>query len=209
MIPVLREKLASVFETDHFSEEFRSGNGVVDLVFTTSVNKEWLWKNPVDFETVYYLSNHIDALNKKLPFDFLERTSMQKQKRVALLRALLELMYLEKTQNFYFVKKIFKTPVKDIISIEAKIKDWRKGVYQAQRYKYFSNKSFLAISNDYVHRVDQQKLKQKNIGLISVSHGDIEFIHMPPSEEPANKASFNYLATCLFAALKTQNLIQQ
>lgn len=90
MIPVLREKLASVFETDHFSEEFRSGNGVVDLVFTTSINKEWLWKNPVDFETVYYLSNHINALNKKIPFDFLERTSMQKQKRVALLRVFLQ-----------------------------------------------------------------------------------------------------------------------
>lgn len=36
MIPVLRENLAQVYNTEFFLEEFSSGLGIADLVFTTN-----------------------------------------------------------------------------------------------------------------------------------------------------------------------------
>ena len=47
-----------------------------------------------------------------------------------------------------------------IIAIEAKLSDWKNGFYQALRYRYFANQSYLAIKNGYIKNIDKSTLTQ-------------------------------------------------
>ncbi len=202
MIPVLKDELSVMFVTDFFIEEFRSGNGVVDLAFTTDCNEKRASLKDFDFESIYFLTRFLNRKNKKLTLEklFLE-SSLRKKKIVLLLDYILEYGYLEEKDNHFVVQETYKAVLADLISIEAKIKDWKHGFYQAMRYKYFSNMSFLAISYEYAHRVDLSLLKKNNIGLISVSKNCIEIIFKPQKKKPLNKICFNYLTECFISLI--------
>jgi hypothetical protein len=204
MIPVIRNKLGIVFDTNFFIEEFRSGNGIVDLVFTTnSFNCRKIFDN-FDFETVYFLTNFLNRKNKKLTFKMLSsRSSLQKIKIKLILDYLLNFGYIEEKDDHYIVIETYKAALADLISIEAKIKDWKKGFHQAMRYKYFSNMSFLAISVEYLHRVDIELLKSNNVGLIAVSKDDARFIYKPRRKNPKNRTSYNYLCEYFISLFQT------
>ncbi len=204
MIPVLRDKLGVVFNTNFFIEEFRSGNGIVDLVFTTNnfYNRKIL--NNFDFETVYFLTNFLNRKNRKLTLEILfSESSLQKIKIKLILNYLLSSGHIKEKDDHYVVIETYKTALTDLISIEAKIKDWKKGFYQAMRYKYFSNMSFLAISAEYLHRVNLGLLKSNNVGLIAVSRDDLQLIYKPRKKCPTNKISFNYLCEYFISLRQT------
>jgi len=55
---------------------------------------------------------------------------------------------------------------KELIAIEAKLKAWKRGAIQANRYHAFANKVYLAIPQETEHLVDKDYLKKLNIGLI-------------------------------------------
>jgi len=58
---------------------------------------------------------------------------------------------------------------KMIISIELKIKNWKKGLEQAFKYRTFSNMSYLIIADDwlYLAKSNLRLFKKYNIGLAS------------------------------------------
>ena len=53
--------------------------------------------------------------------------------------------------------------------MEAKVKDWLAGMRQARRYQTFAERVYLAIAEEYVHRVDVPLLRSFNIGFIVVA----------------------------------------
>lgn len=53
-------------------------------------------------------------------------------------------------------------------AIEAKLEDWNKGLAQAIRYQRFSQKTYLAMDERFVHRADETEFIKYNVGLISV-----------------------------------------
>jgi len=204
MIPVIRNKLGIVFDTNFFIEEFRSGNGIVDLAFTTSSFNCHKPFDNFDFETVYFLTTFLNKKNKKLTFKNLSsRSSLKKTKIKLILNCLLDFGYIEKKDGHYIVIETYKAALADLISIEAKIKDWKKGFHQAMRYKYFSDMSYLAISDEYLHRVDIELLKNNNVGLIAVSKEDARFICKPRRKNPKNRTSYNYLCEYFISLFQT------
>ena len=56
----------------------------------------------------------------------------------------------------------------EIIAVEAKVSDWRKGAIQAKRHRWFADRVYLAISAQYEHRVQRDVLQKHGIGLLSV-----------------------------------------
>ncbi len=61
------------------------------------------------------------------------------------------------------------------------------------RYKNFAQKSFLALSSDFIHRVDRNLLIENNLGLISVSPEKTKIIINPKKETPNDKIAFYFL----------------
>lgn len=191
MIPVLVKNLTKVFNTEYITTEFNTGNGVADLVFSTKLSEENLFFNDYGMMTLFV--NLFDK-NKTVSAHSLNNGQYDKVKLKRLLKQL-------ECENYIYFEDLkikttrsYKPHTNNLISIEAKLKDWKSGFYQALRYKFFSEKSYLAFPKSAIHRVDLELLKNHNIGLIAVDTNKIDFVLKPKSEKPQDKISYFYLA---------------
>lgn len=179
------------------------GYGVADLVlFKLNTKKCLIRKNNKQYK-------RIDNEEYFKIFDFLpEIGSVKKVKLQTLVNnlkipeATLKYKYLKKLEQDGFIKKIdnefyFKIngwiPIADeIIAIEAKLRDWKRGILQANRYKTFAHKVFLAFPLAQSHLVDRDLLKRHNIGLILFDgKSEIKRAINPQKEKPLNWYKFN------------------
>lgn len=94
--------------------------------------------------------------------------------------------FLKKVEaSTYKVVKEYK-PVTDlVISIEAKLRDWRRALVQAQRYKRFSDLVFVLLdgaqSAPAIKNIEY--FWDKNIGLLSLADGDLKLHFVPERNE--------------------------
>jgi hypothetical protein len=195
MIPVLVENLSKIFNTEYITTEFSTGNGVADLVFSTEMNEEKLFLNDYGMMSLFV---RLFQQNKMLNSELLYENCFDKTRLKKLLN------YLEGDDficiDGYKITRTrkYKSHTQNLFSVEAKLKDWKSGFYQAMRYKFFSHKSYLAYPKQYIHRVDLELLKENNIGLISVELDNIEFVFKPKNEKPQDITSYFFLSE-LFA----------
>ena len=77
------------------------------------------------------------------------------------------------------------------VAVEAKISDWKAGLEQAARYKQYANEVYVALSSEYVSKVDKQQFKDLNIGLMSVSSGKLK-ISIRARKQPVEKLDIQY-----------------
>lgn len=206
MIPVLKEHLSIIFDTDDFVEEFSTGLGIADIVFTT---KEVDFRDyMIDYESMYYIVNYFNALHSTInTTDIVSTQRLKRSKFDNVVRLLKDLNCLIDIKGEQFkINQLYNPCLYDLNSIEAKLGDWKKGFFQAMRYKQYSHKSFLAVSHEFTHRVDKNLLIDNNIGLISVYSTKIEIIINPIKEEPINKTAFYYLSESFAAKLKSQEM---
>ena len=56
---------------------------------------------------------------------------------------------------------------KSVTAIEAKLSDWKSGIWQANRYSNVADNVYLAMPPEYIHRVDLEECRRKGVGLIS------------------------------------------
>jgi biotin operon repressor len=133
----------------------------------------------------------LDQLSDKLEFS-------ASHIRTKLLSFLIRFGYAIEVEPRRYAKINGFVPVTDeIIAVEAKVKDWRKGAIQAKRYQVFANRVFLALSNSYSHRVDSMILKKHNIGLFIV--GDKVQQKIPaPKLRPRDCDRFNFATEWLW-----------
>lgn len=195
MIPILVENLSKIFNTEYFTTEFSTGNGVADLVFTTEMNEEKLFLNDYGLMSLFVKLFH---QNKMLNSDSLYEKSTDKIRLKKLLNFLESEDFISMDGDKIIPKRKYKSHTENLFSVEAKLNDWRSGFYQAMRYKFFSHKSFLAYPKKYIHRVDLNLLIENNIGLISIELDGIEFVYKPKSEKPQDVTSYFFLSE-LFA----------
>lgn len=190
MIPIIQDFFSDKYQKGYFVKEFHAGIGIADLVFSPEIYKRNYYFN--SFELLYHTLTLFNRKNKKLNKADI-KLQFSKKKIEPLIDVFLTINLIEETENNTFIvkNKLFPT-VSEFYSIEAKIKDWKSGFYQALRYKNFSQKSFLAISSDYAHRVDKDILIANNIGLISVSPNKTRIIIYPKKNKPKNEIAFYY-----------------
>lgn len=115
--------------------------------------------------------------------DALPQSSSYVQRKI--LPHLARFGYIKETEPGRFAKVNGFIPIVDeIIAIEAKISDWRKGAVQAKRYQVFANRTYLAVASKFQHRVDRRVLQQHRIGLLSVSSNEIIELLAAPQLKP-------------------------
>lgn len=81
----------------------------------------------------------------------------------------------------------------EIISIEAKLKNWKRALIQAYKYRSFSKKSYVFMDIDYIdvplRNIDE--FKKYNIGLGGVSNKGIHIYHEPEERTPFSAELYN------------------
>ena len=206
MIPVLIENLSMVFKTEYITTEFSTGNGVADLVFTTEMNDEDLYLNDYALMSLFV---NLFQKNKHLTTKQLLKSSIDKT-RLKNLLALLEMNdFIRYDGEIIIRNRKYKAHTQNLLSVEAKLNDWKSGFYQALRYKFFSHQSYLAYPEKNIHRVDLDLLKEHNIGLISVGDDKIRFISKPKIEKPKDITSYFFLSELFAKQLKKEKLYER
>jgi hypothetical protein len=73
-----------------------------------------------------------------------------------------------------------------VISIEFKLKNWRRALVQAYRYKGFSHKSYVFLDEAYSNKALESlhEFIQSNVGLCTVNENVITFHYDPKEEKP-------------------------
>lgn len=186
MIPVIIKGISNKLGVKYYIQEFETGNGIPDIVFAKEIRHKFHRK--MDYESLHIISKILSE--EEIIFD---STVVDYGKYKELKDYLIRNKYIEILNDGSFVrKKIFKPLINEIIAVEAKLSDWKNGLYQALRYKYFANESYLALSKSKIKNVDQKLFKNKGIGLISVDTNDIEIIVNAKKQNPINVTSFLY-----------------
>jgi hypothetical protein len=203
MIPILKRDLPKIFGSTHTAEEFVSGNGRPDLVFASASSEPSFWKGkPPDYETLHLLVKFLNKQGRVVRVDEVCGVDVKSHRKVqSIINTLSELGFVEyKDDNHIVVRRKYQPVAEHFVSIEAKLSDWKSGIYQAARYKAFSNSSYLAISEQYIENVDRAFLKECGVGLITVSDQGATVIVRAKKNKPSSIVSHYYLSERLIGS---------
>lgn len=167
LVEKLVSDLQERYNTQYIVRELRGGNNIADVVYTTELKRD----NVVfdEYFNAYYYFNGIYN-KKKISLDELGISDSRVNKKFYnFLRELEELGYVKIDGNYITSVKKIDAVTKNLIAVEAKLSDWKAGLEQAVRYRQYADEVYVAISAEYVKKVDKERFKELNIGLMSVS----------------------------------------
>jgi hypothetical protein len=202
MVSVLKHYLE---DRDLFTvQEYNAGYGIADLVgFRISYencNKRIAneQKSPLERLEFFKLLEALPDIESGLATTLSELSSVlpvsENRLQYHWLKLLEELGYVKRLDNKEYVKiNGFIPIVKEIVAIEAKLTDWKKGAVQAKRYKVFADRTYLAIHERAAHRVDTQLLAKHGIGLLIVAERSVREEIAAPKIGPRDPLRY-YLA---------------
>lgn len=83
--------------------------------------------------------------------------------------ALLDVHIISRIENSYRLDDEWKEVLPEVVAIEVKVSDWKRGLQQAARNLLFSNKSFLALPLRTAARIKGDEFAESvGIGLIGI-----------------------------------------
>lgn len=113
-----------------------------------------------------------------------------------LLNELIEGNYVIETDGKRYRKINHIVPLaSEVIAIEAKKESWIAATQQARRYQSYANRVYVALLEEFTHRVDSERLKNHNIGLISINveKDNAKILWKSRRRKPLNEVT-NFLA---------------
>lgn len=181
--------LQEKYDTQYIVRELRGGNNIADIVYTTDLNRNSIVFDEY-FNAYYYFNDIYDK--KSVSIEEIEiANSIIDKKFHIFLHELEEMGYIRIDGNYITSIKKVDAVAKNFIAIEAKLSDWKSGLDQALRYKQYANEVYIAISSEYIKKVDKDMLREMNIGLMSVSQGKLR-IPIKAKKEKVKKLDIQY-----------------
>lgn len=192
-----KKRIAGNQDSLFSAREVDSGYGIADLVLCNLdeeiINQRLKRKLNIPIFSANTLRTIValQEANEPISISYLTKQLgiSEQTLRSKIIKFLSENGYIEQYEDKYQLLNSYDVVLSKSIGIEAKISDWKRGLYQAHRYKWFCNVSYLALY--YKHITPAQNninlFKQLNIGLISVYDDQVEIIYKPFSETPKSK----------------------
>lgn len=190
-------KYLSQYRIRH-SREIRMGIGVPDIVLNLGASKAI---EPLNDYYYLLICEYIDSSSSVSINDIATFFSLDKLKTAHYIESLKSKKIItENNKMIRLRRKLFNLNLGRTISIEAKLKDWKSGLLQAQRYLMFSDYSYLAMPAGKIKNVNFDELTNAGIGLLAVDiNGKLEeVVHPLHSSESEYKQK--YLVTSAILA---------
>ncbi len=94
------------------------------------------------------------------------------------LSGMVEMEIVSQANNVYSLSTVWKDILPEIITIEAKVLDWRRAVAQAARNRVFAHRSFVALPVHLAMRVSTESVfRLLGIGILGVTaHDDVRVL---------------------------------
>lgn len=201
LVIILKNTLRNVFNKDSFEifDEVSLGYGIADLVLCNL-------KEPISkIRQSKKILNHSDIniynlINKSkiITFDsIIDITRSPKKEVYKSLDNLITNKYVKVTRDCFVIDSEYELPFHVNFAIEAKLKDWRRALSQAYRYRWFADYSYVVLDEKFINRaINNIDLFEKyNVGLASISTtGCFKRIFNPIKKKP-----FDYKMQILFS----------
>jgi len=181
--------LQEKYDTQYIVRELRGGNNIADIVYTTDLNRDSIVFN--EYFNAYYYFNGIYNKKSVAIKEIQISNPMIDKKFHDFLHKLEEMGYIRIDSNYITSIKNIDAVTKNLIAVEAKLSDWKAGLEQATRYKQYANEVYIAISSEHINKVDKDLLRDMNIGLMSVSQGNLR-IPVKAKKEKVKKLDIQY-----------------
>lgn len=185
--------------------------GVADLVILDIDDKKFdlrkkreQWNTLLNrkyFEVLSILSDIDDYKPKPLTLNEIAEKSgiSQSYVRSSILKDLLDGGFVKEVENGYVKVNGWVPIAKKVTAVEAKIADWRSGIWQAQRYLNAADISYLAMPPKHIHRVDLEECTNAGIGLICFDPDSMKHkVLLKPRKLPAIDPPIRNYVTELF-----------
>lgn len=163
--------------------EFNSNFGIADVVlgtFKPGVTRQAV-RESVNPNWVTPLASLKRGSSLKVE-QFRQTHGLSKVSAMRRLNEYMEAGFLNRVDAHTFrVTKEYKTVADLVVSVEAKLRDWRKALAQAQRYKRFSDFSFVLLdgAQSSAAIANLSSFEAQNIGLVSLTADKLEFHFIP------------------------------
>lgn len=181
--------LQEKYNTNYIVRELRGGNNIADVVYTADITRDNIVFD--EYLNAYYYFNIIYN-KKKICVDETKISDIKTTRKFnKFLRELEDLGYIKIEGNYITSIKKIDAVTKNFIAVEAKLSDWRAGLEQAIRYKQYADEVYVAISSEFVGKVDKELLRSMKIGLMSVSDGKLK-IPVKAKREKVDKLDVQY-----------------
>lgn len=166
-------------------EQVSLGYGIADLVISEmnnenqiSFSKNTVSLNSCDINIFDLICSSCEVTENEI----LNITRAPKNRVENSINKLFELKYIKEENGFIQLNRHYEYAFNKNYAIEAKLKNWRSGLKQAYRYKWFAEYSYLIIDEHYCSPAVKNinLFKEYNIGLASFSVNGLMNIHFRP-----------------------------
>ena len=185
-------------------KELCLGYGIADIVIAKYHKEQNIQRtyslNLFDISLLRLIKN-----KKEIDIDkIFNITKSQKQKVKTSLKKLLGDKIIEIKKEKYYSYNNYNPILTRSIAIEAKLKNWKRALNQAYRYKWFAEKSFVFLpkENTMPAYKNIQIFKKMNIGLGTLSESkELDILFDPKKERPYSEDMSMFLNECLLINL--------
>ncbi|MBT3234829.1 MAG: hypothetical protein HN353_02655 [Bdellovibrionales bacterium] len=173
--------------------EFDSYTGVADLILGTY--RPYLSKKNnreiVNLNWLFPLTNFEEGQIFTVQ-EFMEKYNFSKSSARLKLKEYIDAGFLQKLDNRSFeVIRKYNLICDEVIAVEAKLKNWKRALTQAIRYKKISDYSFVLLDESYASSAlsNIELFNHHNIGLITMNKSKF-VIHTSPEKKNIKKAEY-------------------
>ncbi len=168
--------------------EVSLGYGIADIVLTSLVRPRVALKS-----SKFILNNHdinIYNLIKKsgeISIDLITETTRSTKTKISKsIEKLVANKYVVTNNGHdFYIGEVYELPFKENFAIEAKLKDWKRALKQAYRYKWFAEYSYVVMdeyfSSSAIKNIDS--FEKYNVGLATITTDGILKRHYTPKRQ--------------------------
>lgn len=186
LVETLKVSIKDFYNREYIQifQEVSVGYGIADIVIS-----DLKYYEDDDFETNSSLNvndvNVLDLIQTSGNLDANEvviATGCSKSTVRASLKRLIERGYLLEESGVFRLNRHYKLVFRNNYAIEAKLKDWKRALKQAYRYRWFAEYSFVVLDTYYsdIAVKNIEIFKKYNVGLASISVDGVLQRHFSP-----------------------------
>lgn len=187
-------------------EEVDLGFGIADLVISKLKTTPPSYSEKLTyFDAVIYR-----IIESKKEISFQKLKELTKADATSINRSLNKLIkdsYINKKDSIITFRKSYKGVTSDSIAIEAKLKNWRRALDQAFRYKWFAKKTFVVLDSANIKPAiaNIELFRKLNVGLAEINKSGNLHLHF----NPAKKDPLDYKMWMLFNEMLKKSLLRK
>lgn len=193
LIPTISNNKALLGDYNDVAFEIPSGYGIADVVFysmdeTAIAHRINDNRGPIDQTNILRLLLGLKSVGSNESISITTLKKWMPSIKDDVLSYLLDNGYLLEAEpgnhEAYRPGVKYQNGLRQSVAIEAKLKDWKRGLFQAYRYRRYADKSYLAVYSKHMNPPlkNIEQFKKYNVGLIEVTDKTLQ-VHLHPTKE--------------------------